>query len=403
MFAKESGTLTDHNEVANDMEARKRERAKYHFPTALEYRDRIAASFLKGRYILPSGLDRGNTHEHNNKENIASLTSKQNADCQTEVTTTRDVGLGDGDIDALPPERTIDIPTGLPDVAEFPILSLPQQLEAEKRLQGLLARVEEEINRVAEEARREAAKNSAKNPTQATKSNDTFLSNEEWSSRMMSAVTNRLRGKHQQFDEDLALSQATYLQTFVRQHKIGLKAEEGTRRYDAPTTSKWVEQQEEPHVINQTITPAVQHVLKMKPMLGAGIHFDPTQYEQQEDITSPASIANRAAQRKAEAARPLTRGLRIALSKQRYYTIKPGQRESSPPGTATGLPQMGRKSVSGEELLAPSAATLKEASPESGSKRSLRQRSGSTPRSNPADYVAPRSLRDSHGIPSPRR
>eukprot|EP00658_Telonema_sp_P-2_P053761 TRINITY_DN42441_c0_g1_i1.p1 TRINITY_DN42441_c0_g1~~TRINITY_DN42441_c0_g1_i1.p1 ORF type:complete len:102 (+),score=23.53 TRINITY_DN42441_c0_g1_i1:153-458(+) len=71
-----------------------------------EYRDRIAASFLKGQYILPSGLDRGGHQGHSgdDKENIASLTSKQNADCQTEVTTTRDVGLGDGDIDALPPE-----------------------------------------------------------------------------------------------------------------------------------------------------------------------------------------------------------------------------------------------------------------------------------------------------------
>ena len=447
MFVRESGTLTDYNEAANELDARRRERAKYHFPSSDEYRNRIAACFLEGTYVLPYKLDRSNGN--NDKEVAdgaggggpspsAALTSKQNADCQTEDVATRDVGLGDGDVDALPPERTLDIPTDLPDVAEFPILSLPQQLEAERRLQGLLARVEEEIKRVAEEARREAQKNNAKDPHggQSLGGSGGFMSTDEWNVRMASAVTNRLRGKHQKFDEDLALSQGAYLQTFVRQHKIGLKAEQhrGAHRGDgsgssSPSSSatsypaKYVEIREEPALISQTITPAVQHVLKMRPMLTSRVrinqHLDDSENSlpPNADITNPGVISSLAAQRKSEAARPLTRGLRIALSKQRFYTVKPGQRDGSPPGMG-----MGQKSASSgaggdfhQDPLDASVAQLRDSF--SGSPRGFdgsastsqmpRRRNTSTPRSGPSDsatgYIPPKSLRDSQGVASPRR
>jgi hypothetical protein len=109
---------------------------------------------------------------------------------QTDKIQVRDVGVCDGIADFEEERRHLDLRTNLPTPGSFPVLTVSQLLEAEKRILELITRLELEIGRCHDE---EEAVKIASN--QHTTTNGAYVSTVEWTQRMKARVTDRLRAR----------------------------------------------------------------------------------------------------------------------------------------------------------------------------------------------------------------
>ena len=398
-FKRDAAILTEHNAAADEVTARLWERKRYSFASREELTLRIATTMTTGRYELPSFLTNGGSAAMGPSASTKSTTDDGNdgggksnafmgrvgAATQTHNPITRDVGLGDGDIDTMAPERSIDVPVSMPEVSEFPILSLPQQLEAERRIVSLLARIEEEMGRCADEARRAAQQQqqgAGGDDKRGANEAAPFYDTAEWEGRMLAAVTTRMRQKHGAAEEG-----GQDLRSYLRRHKETAEAAAreaatqhlsaaasagadgspsssahnnrrllGSDAYGGTSTGTGPSSAMQDGVIPQPLTPAVQHILKVRPLLKGNVDEMRRLVADSKAARSavgspngrdasplgrhltlnpdgsvaaafggpsaqfPTQIAGRKGAASSTGAKPLSRGMRIALSTTRYVT-----------------------------------------------------------------------------------
>lgn len=109
------------------------------FRTSDTLRDRVAETMTSGVYSAP---------------NISPAVTKESFGMQTDVKWV-DKGVSEHDSYVTPPMRLEKLKLGLPMPSDFPLLTVSQLLDAEKRLSLLLAKLEDHVLRAEEDERRE--------------------------------------------------------------------------------------------------------------------------------------------------------------------------------------------------------------------------------------------------------
>ena len=125
---------------------------------------------------------------------------------QTEQPTVHSVAAGDGESAAVfATSRTHELSLALPTPQEFPCLTVSQLLEAQRRVEELLTRLETEILRAVEEDSRRAQANPESTPAPRSLGDahdgapTSLLSTSEWDLKMSQKVEKRLRCRYRDF------------------------------------------------------------------------------------------------------------------------------------------------------------------------------------------------------------
>ena len=133
---------------------------------------------------------------------------------QTDSVAVRDIGVCDGIADFEEERRHIDLRIKIPTPGTFPVLTVSQLLDAEKRIMELITVLELEIGRCHDE---EQAKKASMNPFSA---NGQYVSPEEWTQRMTERVADRLRARGQDESEALFYSHKLRLAASPQRRKL---------------------------------------------------------------------------------------------------------------------------------------------------------------------------------------
>ncbi len=151
-------------------------RRAYAFAPQASLRARVASVMTSGLYTVPDWDTRKKT---------------TGAVQQTDRIALRDIGVCDGIVDNDEEQRHIDLKINIPTPGMFPVLTVAQLLDAQKRIMDLITRLELEIGRCHDE---EVAKKAAINPLTT---NGSYVSTSEWTQHMRERVTDRLRARGQ--------------------------------------------------------------------------------------------------------------------------------------------------------------------------------------------------------------
>jgi hypothetical protein len=151
-------------------------RRAFGFASAANLRARVATIMTTGRYVVPEWDTR-------KKSAVAAQ--------QTDRLYVRDVGVCDGIADFEEEQRHLDLKIGMPTPGTFPVLTVSQLLDAEKRVLELITRLELEIGRCHDEER------TKKISMNTLSTNGMYVSTAEWTHHMRERVTDRLRARGQ--------------------------------------------------------------------------------------------------------------------------------------------------------------------------------------------------------------
>lgn len=143
------------------------------FASVSKLRERAAQVMTTGLYNIP---------DWDTRKRTAPATQ------QTEKFPVRDIGVCDGIADFDEERRQIDLRLGIPTPGDFPVLTVSQLIEAEKRVMELIHTLELAVGRCYDEL--ESAKKASLNPFEQR---GKYLNAHEWSSQMTQKVGERLR------------------------------------------------------------------------------------------------------------------------------------------------------------------------------------------------------------------
>ena len=233
---------------------------------------------------------------------------------QTQSIQTRTAGVCDGDIDAMPSERSIDLRVNLPHPGEFPILAASQLLEAERRLVDLLARLEVEMERVTHE---EEQKKIARGETvlKYFKGSDLLLPTSSWDESMLAKVTQRLKNNEVHTTSDPMSSSLAH-----RRKMTGLLS--GKPYKEVVVDAKLVTEKEE--ALRKRFSECIDHTSHpIRDGYFEGKLLDTKKSNSSSPRRSRSPHSNKTTQRK------ISRGLAIAMSPSMFSASS--KKSNSPP------------------------------------------------------------------------
>ena len=120
----------------------------------------------------------------------------------------------DGIADFEEERRHLDLRINIPTPGTFPVLTVSQLLDAEKRIMELITKLELEIGHCHDE---ELAKKAAMNPFST---NGQYVTSDEWTHRMTERVTDRLRARGQDEGEAQFYSHKLLLAASPQRRKL---------------------------------------------------------------------------------------------------------------------------------------------------------------------------------------